>query len=145
MGVQGPITEYAKSKNLLIQELLDEPDDDLEVIGKVLWCRAGKIVIEETLSATDGNQMHISPHQWTLNTRQLHMFLTRSPDFMSDMKLFFKVTELSSLQLAVGNELMIEVYKIFISSLAAHVINTEASHPMTTTVKEMPSEAPCQG
>ena len=140
MVVQEPITEYAKSKNLLIQELLDEPDDDLEVIGKVLWCRAGKIVIEETLSATDGDQLHISPHQWTLNTRQLHMFLTRSPDFMSDMKLFFKVTELSSLQLAVGNELMIEVYKIFISSLAAHVINTEASHPMTTRVNEMPSE-----
>lgn len=141
MVVQEPITEYAKSKNLLIQELLDEPDDDLEVIGKVLWCRAGKIVIEETLSATDGDQMHISPYQWTLNTRQLHMFLTRSPDFMSDMKLFFKVTELSSLQLAVGNKLMIEVYKIFISSLAARVINTEASHPMTKRVKEMPSEA----
>lgn len=60
---------------------------------------------------------------------------------MSDMKLFFKVTGLSSLQLAVGNELMIEVYKTFISSLAAHVINTEGSHPMTTRVKKMPSEA----
>lgn len=46
MVVQEPITEYAKSKNLLIQELLNEPDD-LKVIGKVLWCRAGTIVIEE--------------------------------------------------------------------------------------------------
>ena len=90
MKVEEPLSEHASNKNTLIDELLKE-NVNIDVFGKVLWCRGCKIILEESLLADDSG-VHISSRQWSLDTRELYMMLSRSAIFLSDLKLFFGTT-----------------------------------------------------
>ena len=119
MKVAEPLSEYADNKNRLIEELL-ENNETIDVFGKVLWCKACQIILEESLLADD-LRVHISSKQWSLDTRELYMMLSRSADFLSLLKLFFGTTEMSDVQVAVGNELMICVYGEVVEKIAVRV------------------------
>ena len=64
MKVAEPLSEYAGIKNRLLDEVL-ENNETLDVFGKVLWCRACQIIVEESLLADD-SRAQISSKQWSL-------------------------------------------------------------------------------
>ena len=66
--------------------------------------------------------------------------LSRSSDFLSVLKLFFGTTEMSDIQVAVGNELMICVYGEVVEKIAERVKSVEIGNPVIINVKEMPVE-----
>ena len=85
-------------------------NDHLDLMGPILWSRAAQIVLEESLSNPDAD-ITISRKQWTVDTRQLYLLITRSASFLRDMQLFFETATLSSTETTIGVEAMIRVYK----------------------------------
>ena len=85
-------------------------NDHLDLMGPILWSRAVQIVLEESLSNPDAD-ITISRKQWTVDTRQLYLLITRSASFLRDMQLFFETATLSSTETTIGVEAMIRVYK----------------------------------
>ena len=85
-------------------------NDHLDLMGPILWSRAVQIVLEESLSNPDADII-ISRKQWTVDTRQLYLLITRSASFLRDMQLFFETATLSSTETTIGVEAMIRVYK----------------------------------
>ena len=85
-------------------------NDHLDLMGPILWSRAVQIVLEESLSNPDAD-ITISRKQWTVDTRQLYLLITKSASFLRDMQLFFETATLSSTETTIGVEAMIRVYK----------------------------------
>ena len=85
-------------------------NDHLDLMGPILWSRAVQIVLEESLSNPDAD-ITISRKQWTVDTRQLYLLITKSASFLRDMQLFFETATLSSTETTIGVEAMIRVCK----------------------------------
>ncbi|EDO36997.1 predicted protein [Nematostella vectensis] len=129
------LSDFGREKNKLIDEML-AGGKDLDTMGKVMWCRSCQIIIEDSID--DVAEIHVSIRQWTLDTQSLFMLLSRSPDFLSDLKMFFE-KKLSPVQSNVGTNLMIAVYKEVVSAVADRVRTVKSHAPILRNVKEMPS------
>ena len=68
------------------------------------------------------------------------MFITRSSTFMQDLKLFFKMENISKVQSAVGSLLMLEVYKEVVAAVVEKVKQKDESSPVMFNVREMAAE-----
>ena len=66
------------------------------------------------------------------------MMLSRHVTFLSDLKLLFGTTDMSVIQAANGNELIISVYKEVVEKVAERVKSVEMANPVTINVREMP-------
>lgn len=137
MRISEPLSSYAEAKNVLLEELITK-NDQLDVMGKVLWSSACKIVIEESL--LDSDDFTISSKEWSLRTKELYLYITRSKEFLDDFRLFFRVNELSTNQTAVAADLMQSVYKETVSAVAERVRKTEFQSPVLINVAEMQSQ-----
>ena len=104
-----------------------------------MWSKAAQIVLEESLSNPDAD-ITISRKQWTVDTRQLYLLITRSASFLWDMQLFFETATLSSTQTTIGVEATIRVYKRVVQAAADTVTAKIASTPIRIKVKEMPAK-----
>jgi len=68
MVIEEPLSEYANRKNSVLEELLTVRNEDLEVVGKIMWSRACQIVLEDSI-LNAGDVPQISSKQWSLNTK----------------------------------------------------------------------------
>ena len=94
---------------------------------------------EESLLADDSHD-DISWKQWSLYTRQLYMMLKRSANFLSLLKLFFGTAEMSDLQVAVGNKIIISVYGEVVGKIAERVKSVKMGNAVIINFREMPIE-----
>ena len=133
-----PLSDFARRKNTLIEEMLDS-NEQIDILGNVLWCRACHIVMEETLLNTEA-EVKISTKDWTLNTKELHRYLTKSKDFTADFCCFFKVDKLSVIQTALSSQLMQDVYKEVVGYIADRVRKKEIGSQVFINVMEIPNE-----
>ena len=138
MKIKEPLSDFARQQNEQIEKLM-KYNDHLDLMGRILWSRAAQIVLEESLSNPDAD-ITISRKQWTVDTRQLYLLITRSASFLRDMQLFFETATLSSTQTTIGVEAMIRVYKRVVQAAADTVTAKIASTPIRFNVKEMPAE-----
>ena len=136
--IKEPLSDFARQQNEQIEKLM-KYNDHLDLMGRILWSRAAQIVLEESLSNPDAD-ITISRKQWTVDTRQLYLLITRSASFLRDMQLFFETATLSSTQTTIGVEAMIRVYKRVVQAAADTVTAKIASTPIRFNVKEMPAE-----
>ena len=104
-----PPRDFARQQYKQIEKLM-KYNDHLDLMGRILWSRAAQIVLEESLSNPDAD-ITISRKQWTVDTRQLYLLITRSASFLRDMQLFFETATLSSVQTTTGVEAKIRVLK----------------------------------
>ena len=104
-----PPRDFARQQYQQIEKLM-KYNDHLDLMGPILWSRAAQIVLEESLSNPDAD-ITISRKQWTVDTRQLYLLITKSASFLRDMQLFFETATLSSTETTIGVEAMIRVYK----------------------------------
>ena len=102
-----PPRDFARQQYKQIEKLM-KYNDHLDLMGRILWSRAAQIVLEESLSNPDAD-ITISRKQWTVDTRQLYLLITRSASFLRDMQLFFETATLSSIQTTTGVEAKIRV------------------------------------
>jgi len=137
MKVAEPFSEFARKQNEELEKLIHQ-NHPTHVMGQIMWCRAAQIVVEESICNPD--ELTINSKQWTSNTRELYLLITRSSSFIRDLQLFFSTTALTSYQTTIGAELMINVYKKVIEAATATVASREASSPLNLNVKEMPIE-----
>ena len=107
--VHEPLSEFAISKNKLIEEIAKYDTVKLETMGKILWSQACKIILENTLENV--NEVQLSTTQWRKDTRELYMLITRSPSYNSVLEMFFEAKPINMLQSTVGASLMIGVFK----------------------------------
>ena len=114
--IREPLSDFARQQNEQIEKLM-KYNDHLDLMGRILWSRAAQIVLEESLSNPDAD-ITISRKQWTVDTRQLYLLITRSASFLRDMQLFFETATLSSTQTTIGVEAMIRVYKRVVQAAA---------------------------
>lgn len=68
------------------------------------------------------------------------MLITRSPNFLRDLNMFFNTNQVTEVQSAIGALLMVEVYKKVVSAAMEKMKKEEATHPVHFDVKEMPIE-----
>ena len=108
MMISDPQSEFAIEKNKLVQDLINL-NQQKEIVGKILWSCACEIILENTLDNL--NEVQLSTTQWSNDTRELYMLLTRSTAYMRDMEMFFNVKPINRLQATIGACLMVEVYK----------------------------------
>lgn len=137
MKIMEPLSEFAKVQNEELETLIHQ-NHSAQLMGQIMWCRAAQIVVEETICNPD--ELVISPKQWTADTRELYLLITRSSSFVRDLQLFFQTTTLTLNQTTIGAEIMMNVYKRVVGAVAAIVANKEASSPVNIDVKEMPIE-----
>ena len=69
MLVCEPTSEYTTAKNKLIEDTVKSNTEKLEVMGKILWTQACKIVLEDTL--LEVNEVRLTTTQWSNNKREL--------------------------------------------------------------------------
>lgn len=134
--IREPLSDFARQQNEQIEKLMN---DHLDLMGRILWSKVAQIVLEESLSNPDAD-ITISRKQWTVDTHQLYLLITRSASFLLDMQLFFETATLSSTQTTIGVETMIRVYKRVVQAAADTVTAKIASTPIRFNVKEMPAE-----
>lgn len=139
MKVEQPLSEFAEKQNEELQKLIILDQDKTQLLGQILWCRAVQIILEDSLCHPDV-KMNISQRQWTADTRQLYLLITRSASFYRDLQLFFETQDLSHVQTTIGAELMITVYKKVVGAAADHIKDKEACEPVEFNVKEMAVE-----
>ena len=137
MMISDPQSEFAIEKNKLVQDLINL-NQQKEIVGKILWSRACEIILENTLDNL--NEVQLSTTQWSNDTRELYMLLTRSTAYLRDMEMFFNVKPINRLQATIGACLMVEVYKEVTKSIADKVQTATISEPPTFDVKGMPAE-----
>ena len=133
--IKEPLSDFARQQ---IEKLM-KYNDQLGLMGRILWSRAAQIILEEPLSNPDAD-ITISRKQWTVDIRQLYLLITRSASFLRDMQLFYETATLSSTQTTIGVEAMIRVYKQVVQAAADTVTAKMASTPIRSNVKEMPAE-----
>ena len=134
--IREPLSDFARQQNEQIEKLMN---DHLDLMGRILWSKVAQIVLEESLSNPDAD-ITISRKQWTVDTHQLYLLITRSASFLLDMQLFFETATLSSTQTTIGVETVIRVYKRVVQAAADTVTAKIASTPIRFNVKEMPAE-----
>ena len=93
-----------------------------------------QIVLEESLSNPDAD-ITISRKQWTVDTHQLYLLITRSASFLLDMQLFFETATLSSTQTTIGVETMIRIYKRVVQAAADMVTEKLPALPFVSTLR----------
>ena len=139
MIVEGPDCDYcdfSTGKNNVIDDI--NHNQDKEILGRILWSRGCQIILEDTLNNSD--EVKISSTEWTSDTRDLYLLITRSQVYMRDLQLFFGTKPLNVHQSAVGAQLMIEVYKEVVKSVADIVQETAIREPIHFDVRGMPGE-----
>lgn len=124
MKVAEPMSEFAEEKNREIETLLSL-NRDTKLFGQVLWCRGCEIILEDSVCNFD--ELQISTKQWSVDTRQLFLLITRCPNFLRDLKLFFKSEEPAHVQRLIKAELMVEIYKTVVSTV---VTQTKKGKPL---------------
>lgn len=134
--VEGPNCDFSIEKNNVINDI--NSNQDKEILGRILWSRGCQIVLEDTLNNPD--EVKISSTEWTSDTEDLYMLITRSQVYMRDLELFFNTKPLNIHQSAVGAQLMIEVYKEVVKSIADIVQQTAIREPIHFDVRGMPGE-----
>ena len=138
MIINGPVTEFAINKTSILEETL-RLNEQIDLLGRVLWCRACNIVLEESILNTSAD-VKTSSKEWTLNTKELHRYLTKSWDFSADFCSFFNVKKLSEIQSTISSQLILEVYKEVVEHVSDRVRNKEMESEVLIDVREMPSE-----
>ena len=88
MKIKEPLSDFARQQNEQIEKLM-KYNDHLDLMGRILWSRAAQIVLEESLSNPDAD-ITISRKQWTVDTRQLYLLITRSASFLGICSCFLK-------------------------------------------------------
>ena len=132
-----PLSDFATEKNGLIEEIINE-NPHKETFGKILWSRACQIILEDSLDNLD--EVNISTALWSSDTRELYMMITRSPDYLRDLEMFFSTKPLNRLQSTVGACMMTETYKEVVKCVADKVHRVSISEPAAFDVKSMSSE-----
>ncbi|KXJ08430.1 ATP-dependent DNA helicase PIF1 [Exaiptasia diaphana] len=135
MKIEVPLSQYAEDVNTCIEHL---PHDQLDVLGKVLWGRTCKFVMEESL--LDQNDYNLSSKQWSLNTKDLFLHITRSQEFITDFKMLFGVNDLNLIQRSVAADLTQKVYQEVIGAIADRVRKNEYESDLIMNAKEMQVE-----
>ena len=85
-------------------------------------------------------ELKITQRQWTADTHQLYMLITRSASFYRDIQLFFNSQALSQVQTSIGAEMMVVVYKKVVETAANQIRVKEASGAVEFDVKAMEVE-----
>ena len=73
MKIKEPLSDFARQQNEQIEKLMN---DHLDLMGRILWSKVAQIVLEESLSNPDAD-ITISRKQWTVDTHQLYLLITR--------------------------------------------------------------------
>ena len=71
--IREPLSDFARQQNEQIEKLMN---DHLDLMGRILWSKVAQIVLEESLSNPDAD-ITISRKQWTVDTHQLYLLITR--------------------------------------------------------------------
>lgn len=80
--VEGPNCDFSTGKNNVINDI--NSNQDKEILGRILWSRGCQIVLEDTLNNPD--EVKISSTEWTSDTEDLYMLITRSQVYMRDLE-----------------------------------------------------------
>lgn len=137
MKLEEPLSQFAKDTNEELEKLINL-NNETQLMGEVLWCRAAQIVIEEPICNQD--EIKINSKQWANDTRELYLLITRSPSFLRDLQLFYDTPTLTPIQTTIGADLFFNVYKKVVDATAALVVSKEATSPVDFNVKDMPVE-----
>jgi hypothetical protein len=65
-------------KNRVLEELLTG-NEDLEIVGKIMWSRACQIVLEDSIM--NAGDVQISSKQWSRNTKELYLLINQICSF----------------------------------------------------------------
>ena len=139
MKVKQPLSEFAQKQNEELDKLMKLDEETTEVMGRILWSRAAQIIIEDSISHP-AVELKITQRQWTADTHQLYMLITRSASFYRDIQLFFNSQALSQVQTSIGAEMMVVVYKKVVETAANQIRVKEASGAVEFDVKAMEVE-----
>ena len=90
MKVKQPLSEFAQKQNEELDKLMKLDEETTEVMGRILWSRAAQIIIEDSISHP-AVELKITQRQWTADTHQLYMLITRSASFYRDIHFFLIV------------------------------------------------------
>lgn len=126
----------ANSKNEEIKNLLNN-DEQLELFGSILWSQCYQIVVKESSSVAEN--LEISARQWYERCRMLYLLITRSDEYLTNLKLVFGAQTLTSVQSAIGAEITQNVYKAFVK-YAASFKHHDLPQAIPVDVRSMPSE-----
>lgn len=126
----------AKSKNEVIDNLLKN-DEQVELFGSILWSQCYQIVVKESPSSSEN--LEISARQWYERCRMLYLLMTRSDEYLTNLKLVFGAQTLTSIQSAIGAEITQNVYKVFVK-YAASFKQRDLPQAIPVDVRNMPSE-----
>ena len=138
MKKAGPLSNFAREKNRLIEEIINE-NPHKETFGKILWSRPCHIILENSIENL--NKLSISTTLWSSDTRELYMMITRSRDYLRDLEMFFSSNPLKRLQSTVGGFTMMEKYKEVVKCVADKVHRESISEPAAFHVKGTSSES----
>ena len=139
MKVKQPLSEFAQKQNEELDKLMKLDEETTEVMGRILWSRAAQIIIEDSISHP-AVELKITQRQWTADTHQLYMLITRSASFYRDIQLFFNSQALSQVQTSIGAEMMVVVYEKVVETAANQIRVKEASGAVEFDVKAMEVE-----
>ncbi len=137
MKVTEPLSDVANDKNREIESLLTL-NGDTKLFAQLLWCRGCAIILEESLC--NFQELQISTKQWAVDTRQFFLLVTRCPNFFRDLKLLFKSEQPTKVQRLIGAQLMVEIFKIIVSTVVRLTNERDAADPVYLNVREMPAE-----
>ncbi|KXJ15641.1 hypothetical protein AC249_AIPGENE11088 [Exaiptasia diaphana] len=101
------------------------------ITDEIMCALAYKIVIVESVANIQGDQVVITSKQWTGDTRQLNMLITRSSHFLSYLKLLFNAEHLEVIHMAIGAELLFKVYQEFVK----HLVDKITTHERAATIQ----------
>ena len=139
MKVKQPLSEFPQKQNEELDKLMKLDEETTEVMGRILWSRAAQIIIEDSISHP-AVELKITQRQWTADTHQLYMLITRSASFYRDFQLFFNSQALAQVQTSIGAEMMVVVYKKVVETAANQIRVKEASGAVEFDVKAMEVE-----
>lgn len=126
----------AKMKNETIDTVIQ--NSQTEDLGNIFWNECCKMILNDALEASE--RLAVSSQQWFQSTRQLYLMITRNPQYMKILEMFFDTRPLTPVQSAIGAQLMEKVYDIIISTAVDKVKEEESAQPITFKVRDMPPE-----